>query len=813
MKIKKINKITKYKSFTDFKWDAFCKNAKLDECVFGPFNLFFGENGSGKTTVCEILKDLVGVETIEEKHPEMVVLEAEEIEAKSNKSPDGKVHINKTKKQTVFTYQKQAWDKQTTENNPILFFDIDFVNKNIHTHGTRSNLKGQHSQNAGNLVINLDSEANVLKKQIAEKKEELKLFLEANKLALQSTFTQEERVLFENYKNKKQASLAKEIKSLKKQQKEIENKLATIRGLLKKIDFIKNIKQIDEISYNLDLLDEPGIKELFNRSIKQKAEVKTDKALETHFQKHKSFLEKDSNYQRILNPQEKDCPLCAQSLSGATKVINYYKQIFDKSYEEQKKKYIDDIDLFVEQLEKIKSTIAQLFTRRDEIFSNLEKLYQDFKIEGIYSLEEKQKYHKKDTQINSFADQTEQAKKYAQELKNIDIADKDKKKRYILNTLKGTSDLKLFADSLEELRKLKNTLIKNFQDKYKSEEKITGEIQSLESKNTDIIQKITFISDKKTDKIKEFDKVNSNKEALQSEIKVFEQELDNNLAKKIPASIIKEMDSILKNFQLAFSLKHIKPAPNTKEYPFSFEVIDKGNNKREFKKGLSEGERQIISIAFFFALNKKLESKDAKILVFDDPITSLDAPNLKILAELIHSQTKDFSQVFIFTHHPLFYKYLSKCISPDSNRFGVLKNREEFGGGFIFVDPGFDVLSEVKGCYKEISDEVSKGTLKMEALALKYGQLLRLAIERFIKNDLLMWNKEDKFEDVTNNLVTNRSKLSKLSDDDLKKLTSLYKYCNYSNLLHADKEIPSAISELDKHIQSFIKITDKVNIN
>jgi len=78
---------------------------------------------------------------------------------------------------------------------------------------------------------------------------------------------------------------------------------------------------------------------------------------------------------------------------------------------------------------------------------------------------------------------------------------------------------------------------------------------------------------------------------------------------------------------------------------------------------------------------------------------------------------------------------------------------------------------------------------------------------------LLMWNKEDKFEDVTDNLVTNRSKLGKLTDVDLKELTKLYKYCNYSNLLHADKEIPSAISELDKHIQSFIKITDKVNTN
>ena len=58
MKLKKINKITKYKSFTDFKWEAFCKNSKLNECVLGPFNLFFGENGSGKSTLMRMIASL-----------------------------------------------------------------------------------------------------------------------------------------------------------------------------------------------------------------------------------------------------------------------------------------------------------------------------------------------------------------------------------------------------------------------------------------------------------------------------------------------------------------------------------------------------------------------------------------------------------------------------------------------------------------------------------------------------------------------------------------------------------------------------------
>jgi hypothetical protein len=88
---------------------------------------------------------------------------------------------------------------------------------------------------------------------------------------------------------------------------------------------------------------------------------------------------------------------------------------------------------------------------------------------------------------------------------------------------------------------------------------------------------------------------------------------------------------------------------------------------------------------------------------------------------------------------------------------------------------------------------------------------LRLAVEKFIKNDLLMWDKEKKFDEVTESLKQGKSKMAKLSDDDLEVIINMYKYCNYSNLLHVDKETPSALSELITHIDVFVKILDKVS--
>jgi hypothetical protein len=293
-------------------------------------------------------------------------------------------------------------------------------------------------------------------------------------------------------------------------------------------------------------------------------------------------------------------------------------------------------------------------------------------------------------------------------------------------------------------------------------------------------------------------------------LKKAQEDLKSYLATTIPESVISKMIDILGKFNLSFTLEHITGNTQTREYSFSFKIKDCKGNERDMKKGLSEGERQLISLAFFFAVNENLQNKNTKVLVFDDPITSLDAPNLKILAELVHQKTKEFSQVLVFTHHPLFFKYLAKCEDPNPTKFGVLKNAEQFGGSFMFFDPGFDLIAEVQQCNQEISQNAQNGGLKPEEIALKYGQLLRLAVERFIKIDLLMWDKEREFKDITQNLKHGKSKMAKLTDEDLETITNIYKYCNYSNLLHADKETPSALSELTQHIDKFVQILGKV---
>ena len=364
--------------------------------------------------------------------------------------------------------------------------------------------------------------------------------------------------------------------------------------------------------------------------------------------------------------------------------------------------------------------------------------------------------------------------------------------------------------SVNDLITKKNKLISDFKGKYSDQSKIKGEIQEKTKKQTELNELIDFLESDKIKLIKNQNETLEKQKTLAEALKKAQEELKTYLANTIPARLISQMIAILGKFNLSFTLEHITANTNTRDYPFSFKIKDQKGNEREMKDGLSEGERQLISLAFFFAINENLQNKDKTVLIFDDPITSLDSPNLKILAELVHQKTQEFSQVLVFTHHPLFFKYLAKCENPNPSKFGVLKNADQFGGSFMFFDPGFDLVAEVQQCNQEISQNAQNGNLKPEELALKFGQLLRLAVEKFIKYDLLMWDKEKKFDEVTESLKQGKNKMAKLTDGDLEVITNMYKYCNYSNLLHVDKETPSALTELTTHISKFVGILNKV---
>lgn len=110
---------------------------------------------------------------------------------------------------------------------------------------------------------------------------------------------------------------------------------------------------------------------------------------------------------------------------------------------------------------------------------------------------------------------------------------------------------------------------------------------------------------------------------------------------------------------------------------FRIEVVDERGHYRicrengdDASRSLSEGEKTFITFLYFYSLIKGAQSASGittnRVVVFDDPISSLDSDILYIVSSLIkgvieevRSQASQIKQVFILTHNVYFHKEIS----------------------------------------------------------------------------------------------------------------------------------------------------------
>src|SRR3989338_6709025 len=109
MQVRKIKSIKGYKSFADFDWQTFCKNKDGQEVILQNFTTIFGENGSGKSSVCDILKSISSNQNFSNTPPTLAELE-----------------INDGHNNQVYKYENGNWGSQVNKNS-FLFFDVDFI--------------------------------------------------------------------------------------------------------------------------------------------------------------------------------------------------------------------------------------------------------------------------------------------------------------------------------------------------------------------------------------------------------------------------------------------------------------------------------------------------------------------------------------------------------------------------------------------------------------------------------------------------------------------------------------------------------------
>ncbi|MBD3386418.1 AAA family ATPase [candidate division KSB1 bacterium] len=228
--LKKITEIKNYKSYNHFKWDEFEKYEKYDKKTGGKkevaaefdngFNVIFGENGSGKSAIVQVLKSLSQNGEFIDSSPEKVALQF---------------------KDTVYTFENDQWlDNKRLDNTDIVFFDTEFISTNVHTNGCRETAinKGAHTQNSGKLLIEFDGEALRLKNEYEIAETAFHEYKKNNKADLEFKLTDDELIIFEALKDKEKSEITKiqnnlpaEIDKLKSGIEQLENNKTKINEI------------------------------------------------------------------------------------------------------------------------------------------------------------------------------------------------------------------------------------------------------------------------------------------------------------------------------------------------------------------------------------------------------------------------------------------------------------------------------------------------------------------------------------------------------------------------------------------------------
>lgn len=219
------------------------------------------------------------------------------------------------------------------------------------------------------------------------------------------------------------------------------------------------------------------------------------------------------------------------------------------------------------------------------------------------------------------------------------------------------------------------------------------------------------------------------------------------------------------------------------------------------KNTLSEGEQSFITFLYFYNLIKGSESEsgitDDRIVVFDDPVSSLDSDVLFIVSSLIKSLFEDvdkeignIKQIFILTHNVYFHKSVS--FNPKRPKDGKLKD-ETF---WIVRKNGLQSqiqsynYNPIKASYELLWDE-----LRESKSCLTIQNCMRRILEHYFR---ILGNTD--YDELCGNL----------EGDSQVICNSLFSWANYgSHTIDDDLCISADAATIDKYLKVFEDIFDK----
>lgn len=512
------------------------------------------------------------------------------------------------KRKNIFTKELSDVDEKWLNKN-IEIFDNDFINKNIFT---GDKIEQNHKAELYKVLIDED---NIKKEEdiIAEEKTYRELLDEKEKIKFKIGLNYNLFIEIDDFK--KIDDVDDKIKDNLTQQLQFENQ--------KNLD---DLKKSTKLSFNFNNFEE-DLKKNINTTLESK--------IKNHISACWKVEDRDFNFLesglRKIAIQNK-CPFCGQSLDNAGGLINDMRSFFSSIYTETQTAIKSAIESFkrIDIEKEIAQFKAEGFCFKTVIdIDLLKKTYDDI----LVVLEEKQKDLSEEIDITKIENY-----KY---FRNI-----------IENLYKEINTLEIEATTIRDLKDEEN-LLKLNKERFSDEGR----------KNYK-----SFLTNKKQIKEKKEEIDKSNNALKEGMEKIFSQYSN-------------DINTILQKSNANFKLSKLETISNRTmkekhycEYGFIFDslygvkIID-SEDVPQFKNTLSDSDKRILSFAFFIAKLTQDKFLKNKIIILDDPFTSLDKERrdfmLNILLDL------DYKQIIILSHSRDFIK---RCFLAFNKRIEENKN-------------------------------------------------------------------------------------------------------------------------------------------
>ncbi|MGW7977048.1 AAA family ATPase [Staphylococcus xylosus] len=588
-------------------------------------NFIYGSNGSGKTTISNLIKNF-------------------------NLSNDCLVEMKNSNNISTLVYNKKFVEENFSQSTSNLKGIFTLGEDSIHL---QEELKQLENENQDNL------------KRIEKKEETIKNFNEEigskERLIKDKCWEIQQKIgndfseALIGYRNSKQKFMDKCINIYSEWNKKNDESIEKIKENYN-ICYSKN-SQIYSLFPIIDISEIQSMEEsqLLQKVITGSKESPIGQFIE--LLNNSDWMKQGLKY--IPNSKEQ-CPFCQQSLSKELKqeIVGYFDEEYEKDVQRIKEFNLNYMKYF----ENVGSTISEI--------------------------------------LNSpipFIDTSSLSDEYIILDKQIKLNEKELENK--LNSPSNKVTIKSVEDLIEKINKIIDTynvaIISN-NDIVKNQEKEQQKCRKslwfyiVKQLEKDLKDYLTF------EQGKQKAKTSINKQIFDLKKKIRDNEIKINTIEGSLTSVAptaKEINEILKKFDFkGFYLKENKDQKGT-----YLILRDDGTNASDT---LSEGEYNFITFLYFYYLvygsHKKTGITSNKIVVIDDPISSLDSNVLFIVSTLVKNLINDcknnhngIKQTLILTHNIYFHKEITflgsrKQYSEDEVLFGIVRKRDNISAFQVY---------------------------------------------------------------------------------------------------------------------------------